>query len=451
MVWFLVLVAALLAPRPLPRSAPGIAAIGGLVVIAGWTGLSIAWAPIAGDAADSFVRVLVYLGALVAAAAVLRPGLALKAVEPVLALGSLVVIAYGLVGRLLPGMIRLDRSDKAGGRLEQPITYWNAEGALAAVGLVLCVRLAGSPSRPLWLRVGAAGACAPLGAGVYLSYSRGALAALAVGVVVLLAAAPTRAQARAALICVLGAAVAALCFVGFRGVSSLEGPLSAREGQGIIVIGLLGLTVLATAAAQWFVARREVGGTDRLRFARRLPAVAGVAIAICLAGLVAGGLGERASNEGVTAERGNAARLASVQSRRYDYWRVGLAEWRDAPLRGYGAAGFRVAWLRERPVREQALEIHSLPLEMAVELGLVGLLGFVALVGGVGVAARRSVRSGSVLAPGLVAGTTVWLLHAAIDWDWQLPAVTLPAILMSGALLGAQRPEPSGSSFLSRA
>ena len=58
------------------------------------------------------------------------------------------VIGYGLAGRLLPGLIELDRSRSAGGRLEQPITYWNAEGALAALGLVLCARLAGDRTRP---------------------------------------------------------------------------------------------------------------------------------------------------------------------------------------------------------------------------------------------------------------------------------------------------------------
>ena len=30
-----------------------------------------------------------------------------------------------------------------------------------------------------------------------------------------------------------------------------------------------------------------------------------------------------------------------------------------------------------------------------------------------------------------------WLLHATIDWDWQLPAVTLPALVLAGGLLAA--------------
>ncbi len=159
------------------------------------------------------------------------------------------------------------------------------------------------------------------------------------------------------------------------------------------------------------------------------------AIALCLAGLVVGGLGERAT-EGGRATRGDASRLATVESRRYDYWRVGIREWAEAPLRGTGAAGFRVAWLRERPVAEKVLEVHSLPLEMGVELGLAGVLGLALLVGGVGVAGREALRRSPVLAPGLCAVGVVWLLHAAIDWDWQMPAVALPAILALGSLVG---------------
>jgi hypothetical protein len=100
-----------------------------------------------------------------------------------------------------------------------------------------------------------------------------------------------------------------------------------------------------------------------------------------------------------------------------------------------GAGGFRVEWLRERPVRENALEAHSLVVEMAAELGLPGLLGLALFVGGVFLAGRRAQGRSPTLAAGLSAGATVWALHAAIDWDWQLPAVALPAVVMAGALI----------------
>ena len=140
---------------------------------------------------DNLVRTLLYLGTLLAAIALLREPRAARAVEPVLALGAFVAIGYGLLGRLLPGLIDHLASIKGGGRLEQPITYWNAEGLLAAMGLVLCVRLAGDGSRPVALRAGAGAAGSLLGLGLYLTYSRGAIAAVVVGLVVLLAAVPT--------------------------------------------------------------------------------------------------------------------------------------------------------------------------------------------------------------------------------------------------------------------
>jgi hypothetical protein len=34
-----------------------------------------------------------------------------------------------------------------------------------------------------------------------------------------------------------------------------------------------------------------------------------------------------------------------------------------------------------------------------------------------------------------VAALVVWALHASIDWDWELPAVTLPALAAAGLLL----------------
>ena len=127
---------------PFPASRAGRVALAGLAGLAVWSAVSLAWAPLVGPAVDSVQRLLLYTGALLAAVALLRQPLAARAAEPVLALGALVVIGYGLSGRLLPGVIDLisDRSYGAGGRLEQPITYWNAEGLLAAMGLLLCVR-----------------------------------------------------------------------------------------------------------------------------------------------------------------------------------------------------------------------------------------------------------------------------------------------------------------------
>jgi hypothetical protein len=440
LAWALVLGLALVGPLPLPASAAGRVALAALAGLAAWSAVSLAWAPLIGPAVDSVQRLLLYIGVLLAAVALLRDPRMARVVEPVLALGTVVAIGYGLAGRLLPGAIDLisDRSYGAAGRLEQPITYWNAEGLLAGIGLLLCVRLAGDRSRAAALRVAAAAACVPLGMGVYLSYSRGALAVTALGLIVLLAAAPSWPQARAAVLGVVSGAVAAACASMLPGVASLTGTLADQERDGAVMLAIM---VALMAGAGLLTARgmrAERRGTARLGTlsnAGRLPALAAAAAVLCVAGLVAGGLAE--NGERTESAASTPARFASVSSVRYEYWRVGIqAFWRE-PAGGVGAGGFRVVWRQERRVPHAVTEVHSLPLEMAVELGIPGLLLFVLFVGGVATAGGRALRQGAPLAPAACAVCVAWLLHATIDWDWQLPAVTLPALVLAGALLAA--------------
>jgi O-Antigen ligase len=442
--WLLVIVVALASPRPLPGSWPGRLALVGLTLLTACTAASLTWAPLSGPATDNLVRLLLYLGALTAAMALLRERSLTLAVEPALALGAVVVIGYGLSGRLLPGIVHLSASRTATGRLEQPITYWNAEGALAAIGLVLCARLAGDPARRTAVRAAAAAACAPLGVALYLSFSRGAIAAAVIGLIVLLAAAPSWPQLRGATGAVAAAVTAAAVSAALPGVASLKGTIGAQERDGVIMLVVLLAVMVAAGLVQAWTSRAESRAAlskGELRFARRLPAVAALALALGLVGLVAGGLGERGGGGELVRPHG-AERLVSIKSRRYDYWKLGLRAFRRHPLKGLGSGGFRVLWLRERPVPGAALEVHSLPLEMAVELGVGGVLALGLLVGGVGVATARALRGGLALAPGAAAGATVWILHASIDWDWQIPAVTLPALILAGALVAGSETLP---------
>ena len=102
------------------------------------------------------------------------------------------------------------------------------------------------------------------------------------------------------------------------------------------------------------------------------------------------------------------------------------------PLAGEGSGSFRVVWLRERTIREAVQDAHSLVLETGAELGLVGLALLALVLGGVGLAAFRSVRERHVLAPGVAAGLATWVVHAQLDWLWEMPAATLNAILLAG-------------------
>jgi hypothetical protein len=44
------------------------------------------------------------------------------------------------------------------------------------------------------------------------------------------------------------------------------------------------------------------------------------------------------------------------------------------------------------------------------------------------------------LAAGPIAGLTLWALHAAIDWDWEMPALTLVAVVLAGMLVARAAP-----------
>jgi O-antigen ligase len=114
---------------------------------------------------------------------------------------------------------------------------------------------------------------------------------------------------------------------------------------------------------------------------------------------------------------------------------VAIDAFRDDPLTGAGSGGFRVVWLQERPIRETVRDTHSLEFEVAAELGLVGLLALALLCGGMVATARRALARHGPVAAGAAAALVVWFLHASIDWDWEMPAVTLPALVLAGLLI----------------
>lgn len=365
--WLGVAAVVLALPPPfavVPVTAAGRIAVAGLLGLAGWTALSLLWAPLGEAAREDVWRLALYAAALPLAVAAFRERWVARGLEPALALLALVVVGYGLLGDL--GVLDLNSSFAADGRLDQPLSYWNAMGALAAVGAVLAARIALDQTRPRWLRGTACAALVPLLAGLYLTYSRGALAALALGLVTLALVAP---EAR---------------------------PLWARAGR------------------RWRLA-------------------VGWGAVVVLVGALVLVAADRASPpaRGATAQR-----FADIGSNRADYWRVAADAFAGAPALGVGTAGFRVEWLRERDVAEGAVDAHSLYLETAAELGLVGLALLAAFLGGVAVCARRLVSQDAVLAAGPCAALAVLALHAGIDWDWELPALGMVGLMLAGTVIG---------------
>jgi hypothetical protein len=109
---------------------------------------------------------------------------------------------------------------------------------------------------------------------------------------------------------------------------------------------------------------------------------------------------------------------------RPDLWRASLQAFDVAPVLGTGAGTFTLTWQQRRAYFWEVTDGHSLYLEVLGELGLVGAaLLLVFLLTPLALALRRLTGIGRHANAAFLAAGTTLLLHAAIDWDWEMPAV----------------------------
>jgi hypothetical protein len=93
------------------------------------------------------------------------------------------VSVAGLISRVLPHLWPT-ASGFFVDRLNYPPTYRNAEGMVAAIALLLGLHLSADPAEPRSVRVLAAGTMPAVAATLLFTFSRGALGAVVVGLVV---------------------------------------------------------------------------------------------------------------------------------------------------------------------------------------------------------------------------------------------------------------------------
>jgi hypothetical protein len=134
--------------------------------------------------------------------------------------------------------------------------------------------------------------------------------------------------------------------------------------------------------------------------------------------------------------------LAASGSGRYTLWQVAWKDFASHPLLGVGTHNYEATYyqLREKDVGELQ-QPHTLPLEVLAERGVVGgvlFLGFLATCLGTGLWKRfTSLGSeGKAQVGAITAAIVYWFVHSSAEWFWQLPAVTLPAIVYLALLVG---------------
>jgi tetratricopeptide (TPR) repeat protein len=433
-------------------SRPGrteLAFVGGLAAFALWALLSTVWSPGATAPVLEAERGLLYVAAAAAAILLLSFREAFSALLGGIVAGAVAVSLYALATRLFPGRVGGAYDPSSGYQLAEPLGYWNALGLLTAIAILLAGGFAAHGSR-LLTRALAAVSLVVLLPTLYFTFSRGALVALVVGAIVQIAADARRARLLATGL-VLGAPALLGVFLASR-YHALTTPgdsltTAQREGRELAAI-LVVLAVIAVAAAlALHLADRRLHVSDRA--GRLLVGLVAAAALLCAAGVLvaAGGpvaAAERAADtfrESPPPAEGDLQRrlLSASGNGRSEYWRVVGVMILEEPLLGGGAGSFEAHWFRERSVAFHARDAHNLYLETLAELGPVGLallLGTLALPLLALPSARRF-----AYAPAAVGAFAAYLVHAGVDWDWEVPAVTVAAIFCAAVLLARSRPD----------
>lgn len=435
----------------------GIAA-GALGLYALWTLLSADWSGSTWRAFTEFDRALVYLLALVLYGSLpRRPDHTRWAVRG-LSLGIVIVCLSGLISRVEPDVWHTEAGFVTD-RLSFPITYWNAVGLLAAIGVILCFHLTSSRAEPRPIRAASAGAVPILATTLYFTLSRGAILVCAIGLIVYVLAGRPRSFLSALIACLPTAAIAVVVAYNADDLVGANSTSAAAMHQGDRVAA-----VVAICAGAAILARLGL-----ILLARRLPrpslsiaakrAAAGFAVGVVIAAAIGAAivldLPHFVSKEynafvstgppaGGSAQAGDIRnRLTSASgSGRVNLWNVAVDDGFDPnKLTGYGAGTFELVWAQHRPRKFPipVVNAHSLYVQVLGELGIVGLLLIVVVVGTIlyGFAARLRGPNRTVYAA-LGAAALAWAIRAGIDWDWEMPVVTLWVFALGGIALAAR-------------
>lgn len=441
-------------------------ALAGLVALLGfavWSGVSLLWSVAPDQTWIEVNRDLTYVLAL--GLAMLAGASHRRAVELVatgfLALALLVTV-YALGQKVVPGLhvgsvVDLNQTALVP-RLQAPLDYWNALALFITLAVPIALAFALDASRSPGWRLGGAIAVQLMLIVIGLTYSRGGLVALALAIAAAIGLGGERLRA---LVWLALAAVSAVppLVVGLstHSLTSAGVALSSREAAG----GILGVILLASVAGLYFAGRALLRRESRIRLsATRARGIGRLAVLVTTVGVLAAVIALALSPGGLSgawhdftdARSENIYDpnhlLSSDSGNRWVWWNEAAGAASDRPLGGWGAGSFPVVHLLYRRDALSVRQPHSVPLQFLAETGIVGALlgigGYALLfVAGIGAVRRRMPGSGRLLAAALAAGGVAYAVHALYDWDWDIPGVTLPAMVFLGVLAGARRRDES--------
>jgi hypothetical protein len=431
--------------------------VGLLFGFAVWCGVTLLWSVAPDHTWAAVNRGVAY--SLVVVLAIAVGSSAPRAIERV-ATGWLVVALltalYALGGKLIPGVevlgVTFDHT-KFASRLREPLQYWNALGLVCVLAVPIALRITTDVARRPVVRCAAICGLFVLLTCLGMTYSRGGLVALMTAVFVMTLLGGQRLRGLAVLATTIVALIPVLGLAFSRpALKGINVPLDDRTPDGIVLCLVMAGSLIALLIAAWGLLRLEERATwsdesTRLVW-RGLCATAGTLALIVVLGIATSKGGPSQFFDDAWHEFSKTSqdkdsdpnRIISTNSgNRWVWWKEAAGAWTDKPVGGWGAGSFPVTHLMYRQVELDVQQPHNVPLQFLAETGVVGTalgmgaLGFLLFAALARVRGMADGRERDV-AVALFAGAVAWLVHGVVDFDWDIPGVTIPALVFMGVL-----------------
>ncbi len=423
------------------------------------TALSIIWSVAPGDSWLEANRTLAYV-------ATFAGGLALVRIAPArwaavlngISVACLLVCGWALLTKVFPGALA---AGETYARLREPFGYWNAVGLMAALGvpplLWLAARRSGHPAANAlaWPALGLLFTC------IMLSYSRGSLLALLLGLGLWFAAVPLRLRGVLPLLAAAVVSAPVIAWAFSRDALTTDNvPLAARADAGHELGTLLVLTsclLLVAGLAVNFATTRAAASPRARRLAGRglvgMLALVPVALLLALA-TAPGGVDGQVSDAWTKLTDPKAAtptntpdRLRATSSVRARYWRESWTIYENSPDVGAGAGAYATARTRYRDGTQTVRHAHGYGVQTLADLGRAGVaislvasvLWILAAMTATGLRRRDRGRAFDPERIGLLTMAVVVVVfgaHSLIDWTWFVPGNACVALLCAAWVAG---------------
>ncbi|MEA2222977.1 MAG: hypothetical protein QOH83_1353 [Solirubrobacteraceae bacterium] len=450
----------LLLTRTLSLRAPVEAWVGvGLLVgFAAWCGVTLLWS-VAPERTWAHVnRALAYsLVIVLAIALVSSMPRALTRIAYGWLFVALACALYALAGKIIPGVeilgVGFDHTSTVS-RLRAPLEYWNALGLVMVLAVPIALRITTDTTRHDVTRMAAMTALFVLLVTLFMTYSRGGILSCLAALTVLTLLGGQRLRGLAVVVVTLVAAIPALGLSFSRpALKGIYVPLDERVPDGIVLGMVTAGCLIALLCAAWGMLRleeRTAWSDERTQLVwRGLAATTAILGVLVLGGIATApggpsGWGDRAwkkFSETSQDKVSDPARIVSSNSgNRWVWWKEAAGAWWDKPVQGWGAGSFPVTHKMYRRVELSVVQPHNMPLQFLAETGIVGMLLVSGAIGFLLICALDRMRSMAKgrerdMAVALFAGAVAWLVHGIVDWDWDIPGVTVPALMFLGVLV----------------